>query len=95
MRFGLTLLGYRNFNRPVTISFGDANVALVGPNNVGKSNVFRFLYEFRDVLTQALGTMGQQSQLQASLAGLKDQSEYFPRAAPPAPAQTPSPTRPT
>lgn len=46
----LTLTNYRTFGKdnPISVTLGDRRVvAIVGPNNVGKSSLLKFIYEFR------------------------------------------------
>ena len=79
MRYSITLQGYRNFNEPVTILIGDGNVALIGPNNIGKSNFLKFFYEFKPILGNALNLLNQTSDVSIAINDLGDQVEYLPR----------------
>ncbi len=52
MQIDITLKNYRSFpiNKPAHLSLRRRGfTALVGPNNVGKSSLLRFFYEFRDL----------------------------------------------
>jgi hypothetical protein len=74
----LELQGYRNIREPVKLLLGDGNVALIGPNNAGKSNVLRFIFEFRAVFTGLEGQIGN-PQVNNAVQGLSDPREYFSR----------------
>jgi ABC-type cobalamin/Fe3+-siderophores transport system ATPase subunit len=81
MRITITLRGYRTFLAPSSITLGDGNVALIGPNNSGKSNVFRAIYEFRSIFRAALDWIENGSSMPAmSPTGLAEPLEYFPRS---------------
>lgn len=80
MKLSITLQGYRNFLEPVTISIGDGNIALIGPNNSGKSNLFRFIYEYRNQFASLPSLVGRDIQLNPN--GVKDYKEYVPRSKP-------------
>jgi len=54
--FRLTIRNYRGFSdqKPLQIEFKSGFIALVGPNNSGKSSLLRLFYELRGVFTSCI-----------------------------------------
>lgn len=81
----LTIKNYRCFpdHNPAKLRLRNGFVALVGPNNAGKSSILRFLYEFRPLFAQLVPSNSAFTYLCSrdgypiQLQGLVDQSSVF------------------
>lgn len=75
----VSMRNYRCFDwhNPATLEFGEAFVAYVGPNNVGKSSALRAIYELRNCWPAVISTFHASSNFRhtASWNGVSDPSE--------------------
>ena len=83
MLIDLELKNYRCFpdSSPARITVAPGFVALIGPNNSGKSTIIRALFELRPLLRQLQGAGSAryvaESQTPIDFAGVSDQQEVF------------------
>jgi len=82
--FKITLKNYRCFedSNPLTIDLGPRFIALVGPNNSGKSTFLKFFYEARVLLNTifdyaVLARLAQGGTIGMSYEGIEDSLELF------------------
>ncbi len=85
-KFHLTVKNYRCFEdaNPLRLTIQDGFIALVGPNNSGKSSCLKIFYEFRNIWSGIgnnvgnLRSLNTESYLQGlSFHGVYDQNEIY------------------
>jgi len=84
MKINLQVRGYRTFGHtnPLNIDLESGVTSFVGPNNIGKSNILKFFYEFRHLLSQLCNSQNllgllRNGNIQFGLNGTKDNLEVL------------------